>query len=383
MTHASAQSFTPAYWPDPSVAWERIEAGRAGFDPAGLEDAIAFAEAHESSWPRSLYYPDGRYVGNVEWNETGPWSEIVGPVRERGGPAGLILRGGRVVAEWGDVARPDVTFSIAKSYLSVLAGIAHDDGLLPDIDLPVREAVDDPLVAGPHNGRITWRHLLQQSSEWEGELFGKSDQVDHRRQIGPGADNSRKGELRDRHEPGTFYEYNDVRVNLLSYCLLRLFRRPLPEILRERVMDLIGASSNWEWRGYETSWIDLDGRQVQSVPGGSHWGGGLFIPTLDHARFGLMVARRGAWAGRRILSENWVERMLTPSPTLANYGFLWWLNTGPAANADLPVSAFSALGAGTNLIWISPEHDLVAVVRWIDKGAVDPFLSRLAGALRS
>ena len=367
------------YVPDASGAWERVEPARSGFDPDKLAAAIGFAEANESPWPRSLYYPDGAYVGNVEWNETGPWSEVVGPVKERGGPAGLVLRDGRIVAEWGDVARPDVTFSIAKSYLAVLAGIAFDDGLIADVDEPVRARVQDPALEGPHNGRITWRHLLQQSSEWDGELFGKSDQVDHFRQIGPGADNSRKGQLRQRQEPGTFYEYNDVRVNLLAYCLLKLFGRPLPEVLRERVMDPIGASQSWEWLGYETSWVEIGGRRMQSVPGGSHWGGGLFIPTLDHARFGLMVARRGLWDGRRILSEAWIEKMLAPSPTLANYGYLWWLNTNP----DLPAGAFSALGAGSNVIWVAPSEGLVAVIRWIDKGAVDPFLSRLMAATKA
>ena len=367
------------YVPDASGTRERVEPARSGFDPDKLAAAIGFAEANESPWPRSLYYPDGAYVGNVEWNETGPWSEVVGPVRERGAPAGLVLRDGRIVAEWGDVARPDVTFSIAKSYLAVLAGIAFDDGLIADVDEPVRARVQDPALEGPHNGRITWRHLLQQSSEWEGELFGKSDQVDHFRQIGPGADNSRKGQLRQRQEPGTFYEYNDVRVNLLAYCLLKLFGRPLPEVLRERVMDPIGASQSWDWLGYETSWVEIGGRRMQSVPGGSHWGGGLFIPTLDHARFGLMVARRGLWDGRRILSEAWIEKMLAPSPTLANYGYLWWLNTNP----DLPSSAFSALGAGSNVIWIAPTEGFVAVIRWIDKGAVDPFLSRLMAATKA
>src|SRR6185436_1177443 len=62
----------------------------------------ALAVANDSPWPRSLYYADGRYVGSVEWNETGPWSEIVGPVLPRGGPAGVILKGGRILAEWGD-----------------------------------------------------------------------------------------------------------------------------------------------------------------------------------------------------------------------------------------------------------------------------------------
>ena len=118
-------------------------------------------------------------------------------------PGGLILRGGRIVAEWGDTARADMTFSIAKSYLAILAGLAFDDGLIA-LDDPVARTVDDPAFASAHNAPITWRHLLQQSSEWQGELFGKSDQVDHNRQIGPGADNSRKGELRALQRPAPF-----------------------------------------------------------------------------------------------------------------------------------------------------------------------------------
>ncbi|MEE7506369.1 serine hydrolase [Methylobacterium mesophilicum] len=371
---------TGAYWP--TDVWAEQDPGAAGLKAGRLADAVAFAEAHESAWPPSLYYPDGRYVGIVEWNETGPWSAIDGPVRPRGGPAGVILKGGRRVAAWGDTARPDMTFSIAKSYLAVLAGLAHDDGLIPDVDAPVRDSVPDPLLDGPHNGAITWRHLLQQSSEWQGTLFGKSDQVDHFRQIGPGADNSRKGEARALRRPGTYYEYNDVRVNLLSYCLMRRFGRGLPEVLRERIMDPIGASRDWAWYGYDTAWVAVDGGRVQSVPGGGHWGGGLFIGADDHARFGLLMARGGAWNGRQLLSERWIRAMLTPSPTLDSYGYLWWLNRGAAARPQLPASAFSALGAGNNVIWCDPEHDLVAVLRWIDKTALDGFLLRLAAALR-
>lgn len=373
---------TAAYCPPVhGSAWDMIAPSGAGFDAERLQEAVAFAQAHESPWPRSLYYPDGSYVGNVEWNETGPWSEVVGPVRERGGPAGLVLKGGRIVAEWGDTNRTDMTFSIAKSYLSVLAGLAFADGLIRDVEEPVGRTVPGPFFESAHNAKITWRHLLQQSSEWQGEIFGKSDQVDHRRQIGPGADNSRKGELRDLNEPGTFYEYNDVRVNVLGYALLSRFRRPLPEVLRERIMDPIGASQDWEWQGYRNSFVEIDGREIQSVPGGGHWGGGLFIGARDHARFGLLVARKGQWGGRALIPAAWVERMLTPSPTLANYGYLWWLNWGPAARAHVPASAFSALGAGTNVIWVDPEHEIVAVLRWINGASVDGFVDRLLAAM--
>ena len=373
---------TDLYWPGDRASWQEANPAEAGLDPEALAAAVAFAKGHESPWPRSLYYPDGRYVGTVEWNETGPWSEVVGPVRERGGPAGVILKGGRRVASWGDPARPDVTFSVAKSYLAVLAGLAVEDRLIRDVDEPVRVTVDDPHLDGSRNSRITWRHLLQQSSEWEGELFGKSDQVDHFRQVGPGADNGRKGEARERRPPGTFYEYNDVRVNLLAYCLLKRFGRALPQILRERIMEPIGCSDSWEWLGYRNAWVPVGAEQVQSVPGGSHWGGGLFIDALDHARFGLLVARGGRWAGRRLLPETWVADMTTPSPTLANYGYLWWLNAGPSANPGLPSGAVCAMGAGSNIIWIDAEHDLVVVARWIDKAAVDDLLTCVVRALR-
>jgi CubicO group peptidase (beta-lactamase class C family) len=361
--------------------WSTVTPREAGFDPARLAEAVAFAQAHESPWPRSLYWPDGTYVGNREWNESGPWTDIVGPVRERGGPAGLILKGGRIVAEWGDTNRPDMTFSIAKSYLSVLAGLAVADGLIADLDEPVGRSVPGPFFEGAHNGRVTWRHLLQQSSEWQGEIFGKSDQVDHNRRIGPGADNSRKGQKRELHPPGSFYEYNDVRVNVLGYALLQRFRRPLPEVLRARIMDPIGASSDWEWQGYETSFVEIDGQRMQSVPGGGHWGGGLFIGARDHARFGLLMARGGDWGGRSLLPADWIKQMVTPSPTLENYGFLWWLNRGAAARPAIPASAHWALGAGTNVILVDAENDLVAVLRWIDGAAYDGFLGKLYGAM--
>ena len=367
--------------PSDASGWERIAPAEAEFDTGKLEAAVDFAVANESRWPKSLYYPDGRYVGIVEWNETGPWSEIAGPVIPRGAPAGLILKRGRVAAEWGEIARADMTFSIAKSYLAILAGLASDDGLIV-VDDPVVRTVDDPLFASEHNAKVTWRHLLQQSSEWQGELFGKSDQVDHNRQIGVGADNSRKGQRRTLQTPGSYYEYNDVRVNVLAYALLRRFGRALPEVLKERVMDPIGASNDWRWHGYSNAWVEVDGRRVQSVPGGSHWGGGLFISALDHARAGLLVARKGRWGRRQILSESWIDAMLSPSPTNAEYGYLWWLNRSQARYPSAPRTSVFAMGAGSNLIWIDPDHDIVAVMRWMDPAAFDGFFARVLGAFR-
>lgn len=70
----------------PTETWETAEPGAAGFDQARAADAVAYAEAYEPAWPRRLDYPDGRYVGIVARNETGPWSTIAATVRARGGP---------------------------------------------------------------------------------------------------------------------------------------------------------------------------------------------------------------------------------------------------------------------------------------------------------
>ncbi|WP_306152112.1 hypothetical protein [Roseovarius sp. MMSF_3281] len=96
-----------------------------------------------------------------------------------------------------------MTFSIAKSYLSVLAGIAVNDGLITDLDEPASATVEGSHFSSDHNRAIIWRHMLQMNSEWRGELFDKDEQIDHFRQIGVGADNSRKGQLRQVSRPGT------------------------------------------------------------------------------------------------------------------------------------------------------------------------------------
>src|SRR6476646_5002317 len=129
----AAADMRDAYVPD-AAAWAAVAPAQAGLDPVKLKATVDFALSSDSTWPRSLYYDDGRYVRNVEWDEKGPWTDIVGPVKPRGGPAGLTLRGGRIAAEWGDTARTDMTFSVAKSYLAVLAGVAVADGLIASVD---------------------------------------------------------------------------------------------------------------------------------------------------------------------------------------------------------------------------------------------------------
>ena len=104
---------------------------------------------------------------------------------------------------------------------------------------------------------------------------------------------------------------------MLALAALHVWRRPLPEVLREEVMEPIGASTTWRWHGYDNSWIDLDGRKVQSMTGGGHWGGGMFINAWDMARFGYLFLRNGKWKDRQIVPEKWIEMARTPGPANA------------------------------------------------------------------
>ena len=335
------------------------------------DDLIALALRSEVDWPRDL---DISPLPGLTEIEPPPWNKVLGPLFARGGPNGIVLKNGETVLEWGDPDRCDLTFSIAKSYLSILAGVALGDGLIESLDDTIAKTLPGPEFDGPHNGAITWRHLLTLTSEWEGRLWDKPDLVDRNRQVGSNADNSLKGQHRDLQPPGSYWEYNDVRVNLLSLCLMRLFRQPLPAVLKQRIMDPIGASATWDWHGYDNSYVDIGGTRMQSVPGGSHWGGGMRISSRDHALFGQLVLNGGVWNGRRLLPEGWTDTVRQPCAVNDGYGMLWWLNTGRREWPSGPEDSFAAMGAGGNLLWIAPRQRIVFVARWTDAAAVDPLL---------
>ncbi|HRK67925.1 MAG TPA: serine hydrolase domain-containing protein, partial [Hyphomonas sp.] len=180
-----------------------------------LDEAIAFSQSHEIPWPRDPAADPARW--GVHHDDPPPFNRLRGPVHPRGGVSGVILVRGNEVAAWGEPDRADQTFSVAKTYLAILAGIAHSRGLLDP-----RERVSDRLPGigfdSPHNRSITWDHLLTQTSEWHGECFGMPDQVEHYRRVShdPKPPSGKKGDLRPLSAPGTYWEYNDVRINQLS-----------------------------------------------------------------------------------------------------------------------------------------------------------------------
>lgn len=352
------------YFP-PREAWARRTPEEMGLDPARLAEAVRFAQSHETT--RAVDFSDqeptfGALLGSM-------------PTR-RARTNGLVIYRGYVVAEFGDTTWVDPTYSVAKSMLATVAGIAVRDGVIADLDQPVGRTVKDGGYDSPQNAAVTWRMHLQQESEWEGAMWGKAHDF-----VGAAAFGRGERKPRELAAPGSYYEYNDVRINRFALSLLRGFGRPVPEVFRDEVMDPIGGSNAWKWLPYHNSYAEVDGRRLPSVSGGTRWGGGVWLHAWDLARFGYLWLRGGRWEDRQVLPPAFVRAALTPSAHGPDYGFLWWLNTRGKNFPGLPANTYAARGAGSNTVLILPEQQLVVVWRW-HAGEEAEFARRVVAAIK-
>ena len=351
------------YFPPPGQ-WQKKAPAEVGMDPAKLQQAVEFAQSHGSSW-------------DFEKDQVRTFGVPLGPLpKQRAATNGIILRHGYIVAQFGDTKAADPVYSVAKSFLSTVASLALERGLIKDLNDPVFKYVNDGGYDSEHNRKITWKNHLQQESEWEGTLWGKNANFVGTEQFGAG-----ERKLRAIQDPGSFYEYNDVRINRLSLSLLRLFGTGLPEVLKAEIMDPIGASQDWHWHAYNNSMVEIGGRQIGSVSGGTRWGGGLWINSEDLARFGLLILNHGRWRDRQLVSAQWLKDAVTPSAHGPDYGYLWWLNTRKQQWPSGPVTSFAAIGNGSNTIWIDPDHDIVFVWHWHQGQAMDGMIQRIVAAV--
>ena len=371
--------------------WETKSPTYFNIDSSKINQAIEFAIENETKLPKNLWLSQAMQYGKE------PFSDPIGPMSNRGPAAGIIIYKGYIIATWGNPSSVESVNSVTKSMLSTVVGLAVDKGLIKNVQdlvykyLPPIETLkngetadQNPIAKSSfiypfeteHNRTITWDHLLRQTSDWEGVLWGKPDWADRP------SEKADEWTTRKRFEPGTVYKYNDTRVNALALATTTIWRKPLPQVLREEVMNPIGASNTWAWTGYQNAWIVLDGKMIQSVSGGGHFGGGLYMNAFDMARFGLLTLRNGNWNGKQIISEEWINKSRTPTKANTGYGFMnYFLNTDKKMYPSAPASAFAHIGNGTNAIYVDSENDIVAVVRWIEDKQMDGFIKLLLSAL--
>jgi len=378
---AASRPFFPA-----RGEWQKQPPASLGFDKAKLDEAVAFAIANQSKTDRDLAIATPESFKNEA-----PYNNLIGPTQPRAEANGVVIRHGKVAAEWGDTARADMTYSVTKTFLSTVVGLAFDRGKIKDVTDRVAtympKGVD--LFASEHNAPITWEHLLRQTSDWSGTLWDKPDWADRP----PRGQTPDQWEQREMHAPGTFYKYNDTRVNVLALSALYVWQKQLPDVLKESIMDPIGASNTWHWEAYDNAWVEIDGKKMKSVTGGGHFGGGMFISAWDMARFGYLFLHNGKWDDRQLISEKWIGMAKTPGPANGTYGYCNWFLNLPTKRPDgtetmpfpsAPRGSVTFQGNGANIVFIDWEHDIVAVVRWIDNNrSMDQFIARMIAAITS
>ncbi|MBU2425242.1 MAG: serine hydrolase [Gammaproteobacteria bacterium] len=361
------------YFP-PAGQWQAVSPQSLGVDADKLAAAVAYAIASENKAAK-----DQTLVQATTFGAREPFDQIIGPMSVRAAANGMIIYRGKVIAEWGDTHKVDMTHSISKTFLTAVTGLAIDDGLIHNSNDLVAAYLpsDSQLFSSEHNRQIRWEHLLRQTSDWQGTLWGKPDWADRP-----------EGEAKDwpnrpLHQPGSRYKYNDVRVNLLALATTYVWRKPLPVVLNERIMQPIGASSSWRWYGYDNSWIELDGQKIQSVSGGGHWGGGMFLNAWDLARFGYLFLRDGQWQGQQLISRDFIAKASTGGSAKADYGYAnWFLNPKRKALPAAPETAITFQGAGRNIVYLDQQHDVLMVVRWIGNGdELNQLVAKLLTAL--
>jgi CubicO group peptidase (beta-lactamase class C family) len=365
-TLATTATSPKVYYPGKGDNWETRKPEQVGMDAALLQQAVVWAKTQETTQIQKDFSTQKEIFG-----------EPLGPLpATRANTNGIIIKDGYIVAEWGDTKAADPTYSVAKSFLSTILGLTIDRGMIQSINDPVAKYVKYGGYDSEQNSKVTWEYHARQTSEWEGELWGKKHDFVGKEAFGRG-----ERKPRELQEPGSFYEYNDVRINRFALSLLRLWEKPLPEVLEDEIMDPIDASETWKWVPYRNSVVAINGKQMPSVSGGTRWGGGLWISARDEARFGYLFLRNGRWKNKQLVSEQWVKEATTSrGPVGPDYGYLWWLNTEGKAWPDAPTTSYAALGAGQNTVWVDPEHNIVIVWRW-HNGNPNELIKRVLAAV--
>ena len=264
----------------------------------------------------------------------------------------MIVHRGIVIAEWGDTTRRTELFSVRKSLLSALIGIAVADHKIRLDDTLARLGIDDnPPSLTEVEKQATVRMLLQaRSGVYHPALYETKGMAAAR-------------PLRSSHPPGTFWYYNNWDFNALG----TIYERATGESIYAAFDRLIARPIGMQ--DYRPS----DGHYVTG-PDSNHRAYPLRMSARDLARFALLYARGGAWSGRQVVPADWVRESTTSYSTTtshAGYGYLWWVAMPPDPATDpglgLPAGTFMAVGHLGQFAVVIPARDLVIVNR-VDSG---------------
>lgn len=252
----------------------------------------------------------------------------------------MILRHGRVITEgwWSPCRRelPHVLFSLTKSFTSIAAGFAVQEGVFTVEDAAV-SFFGDKLPCRPcaHMEEVRIKHLLTHTTGFDADPMcfkAPRDWPAHFVQTYL------------EHTPGTHFAYTDDGPNLVSAIIQRRTGLTLEEYLTPRLFEPLGITE-WHW--------------IKNADGINPGGSGLSLKTEDIAKFGLFMLQRGVWNGKRLLNEQWIQAAVSPlvdTPAQAGdwsrgYGYLFW--------QCVPPQVYRGDGAFGQFCVVLPQQDMV------------------------
>jgi CubicO group peptidase (beta-lactamase class C family) len=261
----------------------------------------------------------------------------------------LIARHGKLVSEsyFGGTDRTtsfDVR-SVTKSIVSLLTGIALQQGRMPGVGATVGDYLGPPYVLDDMDRAVTVQQLLTMTSGFQ---WDENSGNDYNLWV-QSSDHIQFLLDRPQTEPQGAFVYNSAAVNLLAFMLQKAVAEPLPQYAQEVLFQPLGITS--------AQWETLE-------PGMVNGGSGIQMTAPDLLRIGQLVLQGGRSANQQVVPETWIVTMTTPqfpwrdtygAQLGTTYGYLWWLAESPAT------VAWFAWGYGGQFIYVVPSLDLVVV----------------------
>lgn len=247
-----------------------------------------------------------------------------------------------------------ISWSVAKSFLSVLMGILHEDGTIPDLDAPVTQYA--PSLVGSAYDRASIRDVLHMSSgvtfnEDYLDFWSDINKMGRVLALGQSMDGFAEKLTEVQDEPGTAWQYVSIDTHVIGMVIRGATGRAIPDLLSEKVITPLGPTTQ--------PYYLTDGYGVAFVLGG------LNLSTHDYALFGHMVANGGIAFGTRIVSDDWItESTRASAPTREGeigYGYQWWVPDGAADGQ------FMARGIYGQYIYIDRTRGVVIAVNGADR----------------
>ena len=272
----------------------------------------------------------------------------------------VVLRDGEIVHESYRLGtQPDdlrISWSVAKSVLSLLLGTLVEDGSITDLDAPVTRYL--PELQGSAYDGATIRQVAQMASGIEFnedylDFWSDINRMGRVLALGGSMDGFAIGQTGRRSTPGTDWQYVSIDTHVLGMVMRAASGKSVSALLEERLLIPMGLE--------RAPYYVTDGEGVEFVLGG------LNMTTRDYARIGLLVAQEGVWNGQQLVPADWIaESTAASAPGGAAYGYQWWLPPDAA-----PGEVYGR-GVYGQFLWIDRDAGVVIAVNGADRGFRQP-----------